>query len=106
MMTPKDRVKLNVYKRLLEEEKKKNKKLMAVGASMFVIGIFSDDVFQMAVDTVAPQEMKVAYERTVPTTRSSSNKDIIWENYFEGNVVNEKNLELNAEELFVADLGI
>ena len=30
MMEPKDRVKLNVYKRLLDEEKKKNKKLVAV----------------------------------------------------------------------------
>lgn len=102
MMEPKDRVKLNVYKRLLEEEKKKSKKLVAVGASMFVIGVFSDSVFEMATDTIAPQEVKVAYEMTNP----SSNSDIAWENFFEGNIVQEKNLELNAEDLFVADLGI
>ena len=102
MMEPKDRVKLNVYKRLLEEEKKKSKKLVAVGASMFVIGVFSDSVFEMATETIAPQEVKVAYEMTHP----SSNSDIAWENFFEGNIVQEKNLELNAEDLFVADLGI
>lgn len=103
MMEPKDRVKLNVYKRLLDEEKKKNKKLVAVGASMFVIGIFSDNVFQMATETVAPREMKVAYQKATP---KNSNNDIVWESFFEGNVVKEKNLELNAEDLFVADLGI
>lgn len=102
MMEPKDRVKLNVYKRLLEEEKKKSKKLVAVGASMFVIGVFSDSVFEMATETIAPQEVQVAYEMTNP----SSNSHIAWENFFEGNIVQEKNLELNAEDLFVADLGI
>lgn len=102
MMTPKDRVKLNVYKRLLEEEKKKNKKLMAVGASMFVIGVFSDSMMEMATGTTAaPQEIQVAYEAP-----SGSGGDIAWENFFEGNVLQEKSLELNAEELFVADLGI
>ena len=100
MMTPKDRVKLNVYKRLLEEEKKRNKKLMAVGASMFIIGVFSDSVIEM---TTAPKEVKVAYEKSIPAT---SNNEIAWESFFEGNVLQEKNLELNAEELFVADLGI
>jgi len=103
MMEPKDRVKLNVYKRLLDEEKKKNKKLVAVGASMFVIGIFSDNVFQMATETIAPKEVKVAYQKAGP---KKSNGDIVWESFFEGNVVKEKKLELNAEDLFVADLGI
>ncbi len=104
MMEPKDRVKLNVYKRLLEEEKKKSKKLVAVGASMFVIGVFSDSVFEMATETIAPQEVQVAYESEV--SDRTYNNDIAWENFFEGNIVQEKNLELNAEELFVADLGI
>lgn len=103
-MEPKDRVKLNVYKRLLDEEKKKSKKLVAVGASMFVIGVFSDSVFEMATETIAPQKVEVAYETEVP--RRTTDADIAWENFFEGNIVKEQTLELNAEELFVADLGI
>lgn len=100
MMEPKDRVKLNVYKRLLEEEKKKSKKLVAVGASMFVIGVFSDSVFEVATKKIAPQKVSVAQVSATPNT------DIAWENFFEGSIVKEKTLEFNAEELFVADLGI
>ena len=103
MMTPKDRVKLGVYKRLLEEEKKKNRKLMAVGASMFIIGVFSDNVVERAAQTASPKESMVAYERSIPVP---SNNEVAWENFFEESVLQEKNLELNAEELFVADLGI
>ena len=104
MIEAKDRVKLNVYKRLLEDEKRKNKKIVAVGASMFVIGVFSDNLLQVATETVAPEKAKIAYASTF--SQEALNREVAWEAFFEGNVVKEKNLELNAEDLFVADLGI
>ncbi len=102
MMTSKDRVKINVYKRLLEEEKKKNKKLLVAGASMFVMGIFSDNVVKSVMAPPAANPTKVAYE----VASQNTNNDIVWENYFEGNVVKDKNLEINADTLFASDLEI
>lgn len=39
--SPKDRVRANIYKTLLEEEKRKKKKRSVLSVSLFVIGIFT-----------------------------------------------------------------
>ncbi len=107
MMTPKDRVKLNVYRSLLEEEKKKNRKLVIMGASLFVMGIFTDSVYETTIDKVNGNEIlknSVAYEQKIGNLNGS--ETLAWENFYENNLFKENELEMNPEELFVSDLGI
>lgn len=114
MMSPKDRVKLNVYKTLLEEEKKRNKKMVAVGASLFVMGIFSDNVYNTTMSKFKPQGTEVAIAkienvssmRRQVNTYSVGQSEIAWDSFFEGEVIEDKKLNLSTDELFVTDYGI
>ncbi|WP_319370215.1 hypothetical protein [uncultured Ilyobacter sp.] len=108
-MTSKDRVKLNVYKSLLEEEKKKNRKLVVMGASLFVMGIFTDTVYQSAVNKVNGNDIlknSVALEQHFDFNKSNQTEVLAWENFYENNIFKEREIEMNPEELFVSDLGI
>ena len=46
------RVKLNIYKTLLEEEKQKNKRTLGIGVSLFVVGIISTTTLHNTEPTV------------------------------------------------------
>lgn len=46
-MTPKERVRANIYKTLLEEEKRKNKRKSLFSLSLFVLGMFTSSTYQM-----------------------------------------------------------
>ncbi len=108
-MTPKDRVKLNVYRSLLEEEKKKNRKLAVMGASLFVMGIFTDTVYQGAVNKINGNVVlknSVALEQHFDFSKSNGSEVLAWENFYENSIFKERDIEMNPEELFVSDLGI
>lgn len=108
-MTPKDRVRVNVYKTLLQEEKKKNKKFVLVGASLFVIGIFSDTMYEMSAGKLKGEESlkNIAYEQSIELDHTTSvGETVAWENFYENDIFKENELEMNPEELFVSDFGI
>lgn len=44
-MTPKERVRANIYKTLLEEEKRKNKRKSLFSLSLFVLGMFTSSTY-------------------------------------------------------------
>ena len=59
-MTPKDRVRANIYKTLLEEEKRKNRRRGVFSLSLFVLGIFTSSTYQMLFKEVPMTGMDTA----------------------------------------------
>ena len=49
MLSPKDRVKANIYKELFEQEKRKNKRKSLFSISLFFLGVFTSSTYQMVV---------------------------------------------------------
>ena len=49
MVSPKDRVKANIYKELFEQEKRKNKRKSLFSVSLFFLGIFTSSTYQMLI---------------------------------------------------------
>ena len=47
MVSPKERVRANIYKSLLEEEKKRNKKISFFSLSLFVVGVFTGTSYDL-----------------------------------------------------------
>jgi hypothetical protein len=108
-MTPKERVRVNVYKSLLQEEKKKNKKFVIMGASLFVIGIFSDTMYEMTAGKLNGDEMlknTVAYEQKIDLNNTTLGEAVAWEKFYENDLFKENEIEINPDELFVSDFGI
>lgn len=100
MMTPKDRVKLNVYKQLLEEEKKKNKRISAVSISLFVFGVFASSTYHVIIQKTAPEDAYIkGYVNSV-----KDKETMTIEHIFEKRLVEDKKLEMNADEFFALDI--
>lgn len=97
-MTPKDRVKLNIYKQLLEEEKKKNKRISTVSISLFVFGVFASSTYHLILQKTAPG---ITYIKGYVNTE----KDLMTiEHMFEKRLVEDKKREINADEFFALDI--
>lgn len=45
-MSPKDKIRGNIYKELFSAEKNKNKKMTVASLSLFVVGLFSGSMYQ------------------------------------------------------------
>ncbi|MEI6856451.1 hypothetical protein [Psychrilyobacter sp.] len=56
----KARVKVNIYKTLLWEEKHKNKRNSAIGLSLFIVGIVSTSALYQIKDHSQPQNVRVS----------------------------------------------
>ncbi|MGF6905544.1 hypothetical protein [Fusobacterium sp. PH5-44] len=57
-MSPKDKVRGNIYKELFSEEKKKNKRMTVASLSLFVVGLFSGSMYQSVKEVgVAPRAL-------------------------------------------------
>lgn len=103
MMTPKDRVKLNIYKQLLEEEKKKNKRISTVSISLFVFGIFASSTYHLVIQKTAPGG--TPYIKSF--VNAEKDKDMMMiEHIFEKKLVDDKKRDINADEFFALDIQI
>lgn len=100
-MSPKERVRANIYKQLLTEEKQKNKKKSYLSISVFVIGIFAGSIYNFIPNNKMPGfEIK---------TSSNSNNNVSQENktideYFNGKSVSIEKEEIKADEYFLMNM--
>lgn len=105
-MTPKERVRANIYKTLLEEEKKKNKRKSVFSLSLFILGMFTSSTYQMLFKEPNINSMnKYVINRDVDEKFLKKN-DITLEHIFSDSVFDDKKVELNTEELFGLDVQI
>lgn len=105
-MTPKERVRLNVYKTLLKEEKEKNKKKSYLTMSVFVVGIFAGSVYNLIPSTESKTLEKNIGEYTISriaeAPRERDFNDSI-DNYFNVNSNHDKS-EIKTDEYFVLNM--
>jgi len=104
------RVKLNIYKTLLEEEKSKNKRNTTIGLSLFVVGIVSTTTLYQIKDDSHPQKVTVnpTITKTVVTSKKTtfpkyleSNADL---DIFNSNILESKRMNnIKEEDFFVSD---
>ncbi len=97
-MTPKERVRIGVYKTLLEEEKNKNKRKSHLTISVFVIGIFAGSLYNFI-----PQEKEMLTSSRVISSESVVQKATPIDNYFSIGVESTKK-EIQADEYFVLNI--
>lgn len=106
MVSPKDRVRANIYKELLAEEKRKGKRKSLFSLSLFLLGMFTSSTYQM-ITRENPVEATVNYavNKVVPSVEKKKN-DISMEHFFSDNFFDDKKIELNTDELFGLDTQI
>ena len=98
-MTSKEIVRLNLYKRMLEEEKRKNKRLKAMFLSVFVVGVFSLPVY----DKYSQGSLIIPGQFN--SSANLSNKRINLEQLLEDEIFVEKQFDMSQEEL-LSELSI
>lgn len=106
----KARVKVNIYKTLLEEEKHKNKRNSAIGLSLFIVGIVSTSALYQVRDIGQPQNVRVSQGlvKTV-TSRNDLPKYLEVKNAVEMDLLDDGLLKgrklsnVKEEDFFVSD---
>ena len=59
-MSPKEKVRANIYKALLEEEKRKNKRMSIFSVGLFFVGVVTMSTYNSFVNTVPSPEINSA----------------------------------------------
>ena len=97
-MTSKEKVKLSLYMRFVEEEKRKNKRLKAMFLSVFVVGVFSLPVYDKYSQggIMVPGEFKSG---KLPSSITMENKRINLEQLLEDEIFVEKQSEISEQDL-------
>lgn len=105
-MTPKERVRANIYKTLLEEEKRKNKRKSLFSLSLFVLGMFTSSTYQMLFKETNINSMdKYVINKNVSEKFLDKN-DITLDHIFSDSMFDDKKVEINTEDLFGLDVQI
>jgi hypothetical protein len=74
MLSPKDRVKANIYKELFEQEKRKNKRKSLFSISLFFLGVFTSSTYQMVVrETPIESTLNYAINTSIPKINTKKN---------------------------------
>lgn len=106
MTSPKERVRGNIYKQLLAEEKRKGKKRTWFSLSLFVLGMFTSSTYQM-ITRDNPLERATNYAVATAISQSDKKKsDLSIDHFFDNNLFDDKKVELNTDELFGLDRQI
>ena len=105
-MTPKERVRANIYKTLLEEEKRKNKRRGVFSLSLFVLWIFTSSTYQMLFKEVPMAGMdKYVINRSFADSKAIK-EDITLDHIFNNSIFDDKKIDLNTDDLFGLEVQI
>lgn len=111
MVSPKEKVRANIYKSLLEEEKRRNKKMSVFSLSLFVVGIFTGTSYDSLKESIVGNQdipQVVALNNSENTLKSIENKDFnkMIDDLFQVNEIKIDRKDFNSENLFVTELKI
>ena len=101
-MSPKERVRANVYKALLEEEKRRNKKMSIFSVGLFFVGMVTVSTYNLFLDK--PNTLNNT--SSVASMVQVDKEELISSMYDNNNIVYKKNVELNPDELFIYNTQI
>lgn len=105
-MSPKERVRLNVYKALLEEEKRRSRRKSYLSVSVFVIGIFAGSIYNFV-----PSENMQTFEPVINYAVESGEKSLrtnmeMIDNFFSKSPIEQETKEIKTDEYFVMNMQV
>lgn len=103
-MSPKDRVRANIYKELLNEEKVKNKRYMRASLSLFLVGIITSTSYHTFIKENVTQNMNsgvMVFNKNVDlSSQDKENNKMEIDRFFTKEIFNEKKIEVNTDQVF------
>ena len=97
-MSPKEKVRANIYKALLEEEKRKNKRMSIFSIGLFFVGIVTMSTYNSLVKSVSNNE--VNNENNIVAS-GEVREALLTSIYDNSSVIGTKTTQLNPDELFI-----
>lgn len=97
-MSPKEKVRANIYKALLEEEKRKNKRMSIFSIGLFFVGIVTMSTYNSLVKSVPNNE--VNNENNIVAS-GEVREALLSSIYDNSSVIGIKTTQLNPDELFI-----
>lgn len=97
-MSPKEKVRANIYKALLEEEKRKNKRMSIFSIGLFFVGIVTMSTYNSLVKSVPNNE--VNNENNIVAS-GEVREALLSSIYDNSSVIGTKTTQLNSDELFI-----
>ena len=102
-MSPKEKVRANIYKALLEEEKRKNKRMSIFSIGLFFVGIVTMSTYNSLVKTVPNPDTNNGNNFVVSGEAREALMSSIYDN---SGVIDKKTTQLNPDELFIYNTQI
>ena len=97
-MSPKEKVRANIYKALLEEEKRRNKRMSIFSVGLFFVGIVTMSTYNSLVKSVPNPDMSSSNNIVASGEVREALLTSIYDN---SSVVGTKKTQLNPDELFI-----
>ena len=97
-MSPKEKVRANIYKALLEEEKRKNKRMSIFSIGLFFVGIVTMSTYNSLVKSVPNNA--VNNENNIVAS-GEVREALLSSIYDNSSVIGTKTTQLNPDELFI-----
>ena len=97
-MSPKEKVRANIYKALLEEEKRKNKRMSIFSIGLFFVGIVTMSTYNSLVKSVPNPDMSSSNNIVASGEVREALLSSIYDN---SSVIGTKTTQLNPDELFI-----
>ena len=102
-MSPKEKVRANIYKALLEEEKRRNKRMSIFSIGLFFVGIVTMSTYNSLVNTVPNPDTNNGNSFVAS---GEAREALMSSIYDDSGVVNKKITQLNPDELFIYNTQI
>ena len=102
-MSPKEKVRANIYKALLEEEKRKNKRMSIFSVGLFFVGVVTMSTYNSLVNSVPSPDMNSSNNKVASGEVREALVTSIYDN---SSVVGTKTTQLNPDELFIYNTQI
>ena len=97
-MSPKEKVRANIYKALLEEEKRKNKRMSIFSVGLFFVGIVTMSTYNSLVKSVPNPDMS----RGNNVIASGEVREALLTSIYDNSsVIGTRKTQLNPDELFI-----
>ena len=103
-MSPKEKVRANIYKALLEEEKRRNKRMSIFSIGLFFVGIVTMSTYNSLVKSVPNPEM--ANNGSGVVVSGEAREALMSSIYDDSSVIGTKTTQLNPDELFIYNTQI
>lgn len=106
MDSPKEKIRANIYKKLLEEEKRKNKKISVFSLSVFVVGVFTGTSYNLLRRDIITKNQVVAFKNKTNLKKQIKEQGFTIDDLFQVDGIKIDKKDFNSENLFVSDLQI